>query len=47
MGMNTLENLYTTLLNKSNEIHVDAQLCRKAMKPLQRMLDFSQSQDAA
>lgn len=47
MGMNTLENLYQTLLNNTNEIHVDSELCIRAMRPLQRMLDFRQSQDAA
>ena len=46
MGMNTLENLYTSLLNSSNEIHVDAEICRRALIPLQRMLDFRQSQAA-
>jgi len=44
MGMNTLESLYNSLLNGSNEIHVDPSLCEKAMLPLQRMLDFRQSQ---
>ena len=47
MGMNTLENLYTTLLNKRNEIHVDPETGRRAMKPLQRMLDFRNSRNAA
>lgn len=41
MGMNTLENLYYSLLHGSNEIHVDRDLANKAMIPLQRMLDFS------
>ena len=41
MGMNSLENLYQTLLEGSNRIEVDAELGKKAMIPLQRMLDFS------
>lgn len=40
MGMNSLENLYTSLRDNSNEIQVDPELGRKAMLPLQRMLDF-------
>ncbi len=47
MGMNTLENLYTSLLNSSHEVHVEPELCRKAMIPLQRMLDFRKSLGAA
>ncbi len=43
MGMNTLQNLYESLLHESNEIHVDAELGKKAMVPLQRMLDFKQN----
>ena len=46
MGMNTLETLHNSLLNNSNEILVDRMLCEKAMLPLQRMLDFRQSQIA-
>lgn len=40
MGMNTLENLYDSLLHGSNEIEVDKELGRKALIPLQRMLNF-------
>jgi quinolinate synthase len=40
MGMNTLQALYESLLNGSNEIHVDPALGQKSLKPLQRMLDF-------
>lgn len=47
MGMNTLEALYKTLLHGTNEIHVDPALCIKAMKPLQRMLDFRQARVTA
>ena len=41
MGMNTLENLYHSLKTDSNEIEGDAELAKKAMIPLQRMLDFA------
>ncbi len=41
MGMNTLEALYDSLLHGSNEIHVDPELGRRALIPLQRMLDFN------
>lgn len=41
MGMNTAESLYDSLLHGSNEIHVDPELGRRAMIPLQRMLDFN------
>ena len=41
MGMNSLESLYSSLLETSNEIHVDSALAAQAMIPLQRMLDFA------
>jgi len=41
MGMNSLQAAYESLLNGSNQIHVDRELAEKAMIPLQRMLDFS------
>jgi len=40
MGMNTMTNLHASLLHGSNEILVDPALGRKALVPLQRMLDF-------
>lgn len=43
MGMNTLQNLYESLLHGSNEILVDPALGKQAMIPLQRMLDFRNS----
>lgn len=43
MGMNTLQNLYESLLHETNEIHVAPELGKKAMRPLQRMLDFKQA----
>ncbi|MDT8428226.1 MAG: quinolinate synthase NadA [Pseudomonadales bacterium] len=41
MAMNSLESLYLTLKEGRNRIEVDRELARKAMIPLQRMLDFS------
>lgn len=40
MGMNTLQTLRQTLEHHTNEIHVDPELRKKALIPLQRMLDF-------
>ncbi len=40
MAMNALENLASVFERDDNEIHVDPELARKAMIPLQRMLDF-------
>ncbi len=40
MGMNTLKNLYNSLLAESNEIKVDSKTAQLAMIPLQLMLDF-------
>ena len=41
MAMNELKTLRDSLLNMSNEIHIDPELASRAMLPLQRMLDFS------
>ena len=38
--MNALDNLADSLEHGSNEIFVDPQLGKRAMIPLQRMLDF-------
>ncbi len=43
MAMNSLENLYESLKQGSNQVSVDRALAEKAMRPLQRMLDFSAS----
>jgi quinolinate synthase len=43
MAMNTLERTLDCLRLGSNEIHVDAALIPKAVKPLKRMLDFTQA----
>ncbi len=40
MGMNALENLLGTLERGTDEIHVDAETCRKALVPLERMVSF-------
>src|SRR5690606_37197204 len=40
MAMNVLDNLATVFERDDNEIHVDPELARRAMIPLQRMLDF-------
>ncbi len=41
MGMNTLYNLADCLEKGSGEIKLDLELCKRAMVPLQRMLDFN------
>lgn len=43
MGMNALDNLEQTLKEGSNEIHVDPETARKAMIPLERMVNFANS----
>ena len=44
MAMNGLDNMIEALENSSNEVFVDTQIAEKAMKPLQRMLDFKAQQ---
>lgn len=44
MAMNDLERLVYLLENEHQEIHVDPALAKKAMIPLQRMLDFRKQQ---
>lgn len=41
MRLNTLEKLYTCLLNEQPEILVDEELRKKAVKPIERMLELS------
>ena len=43
MAMNTLERVLDCLRNKTGEIFVDPALVPKAIKPLNRMLDFTQA----
>lgn len=45
MAMNHLENMMLTLEQGSNEILIDTELAKKAMVPLQRMLDFKLQTD--
>jgi len=40
MAMNNLEKIIQALEEGDNEVHVDPELGKQAMKPLQRMLDF-------
>lgn len=47
MAMNGLANLARTLEHGSNEIHIDLEAGRKALKGIQRMLDFAQARNAA
>jgi quinolinate synthase len=44
MAMNTLTNLYNTLVEMKNMIEVDEATRQKALVPLNRMLDFSYQQ---
>ena len=41
MRQNTLEKLYECLLNESNEVIVPIEVAEKAVKPIQKMLDWS------
>ncbi len=43
MGMNILENLESTLRDSSNEIFVDPVIAEDALKPLERMVRFAES----
>jgi len=47
MGMNSLENLLTSLQEVSNEVFVDAQVGEQAMKSLSRMIDFREQQGSS
>ena len=44
MAMNSLEKIVYALEEGSGEIHIDADLAKRAMMPLQRMLNFRQQQ---
>lgn len=41
MRLNTLQKLYVCLRDESGEIHVDAGIAKKALLPIERMLDMS------
>jgi quinolinate synthase len=43
MAMNELESLATVFERADNDVIVDPELCRRAMLPLQRMLDFKKN----
>jgi quinolinate synthase len=43
MAMNELEALAASLRDGSNEVHVDAETARRALIPLQRMLEFKRA----
>ena len=43
MGMNALDNLETTLINSDNEIFVEPDIARLALLPLERMVQFAES----
>jgi quinolinate synthase len=41
MAMNSLQNLAEVFTNESNEVLIDEELCREAVTPIRRMLDFA------
>jgi len=43
MAMNELESLASVFERDDNEVFVDPELCKRAMLPLQRMLDFKKT----
>lgn len=48
MAMNELQSVLACLQDgRRNEVHVDAELCRRAMVPLTRMLDFAHERAVA
>ena len=47
MAMNGLKNLADTLADGSNEIRIDAAAGEKALRGIQRMLDFAGSRKPA
>jgi quinolinate synthase len=47
MAMNGLENLYQTLLTHANRIEVSAELAKRAVVPIERMLEFTRQQKEA
>jgi quinolinate synthase len=46
MAMNGLASLAKVLEDGSNEIHVDADIARRAVLPIDRMLDFAAANKA-
>jgi quinolinate synthase len=47
MGMNSLHNLAQVLENGDQEIMVEPNLCKQAVRPIQRMLDFAREREIA
>jgi quinolinate synthase len=47
MAMNSLEKLVHVLETGANEIHIDEEIRKKAVLPIQRMLEFSYQQKQA
>ena len=47
MGMNSLQAMYESLRDGSNQVQEDRELAARAMVPLQRMLDFSRERQLA
>jgi quinolinate synthase len=45
MAMNALQNLEQLLLKRNNEIHIEEDIRKKAVLPIQRMLDFAAGQN--
>ena len=45
MAMNSLRKVVECLETGSGEIHVDAELGKRARKPIQRLLDFAKAHD--
>lgn len=41
MAMNSLQNLYELLVKQDKEIHIDANLRERAVRPITRMLDYA------
>jgi quinolinate synthase len=41
MKLNSLEKIYNCLLNESNQIFVETEIAKKALLPIQRMLEIS------
>lgn len=41
MRLNTMQKIHDCLLNEQPEIHVDPEICKKAVVPIQRMLEIS------
>ena len=45
MAMNALQNLEQVLLTGDQEVHIDPEIRSRAVRPIQRMLDFARDRD--